>query len=85
MVKKKIIARKDFVNQVSKSKKHSLENVMEKSKEVMTSLNSLGACGISALRQIIRKQIENLDWYQNESFRILGFKEITILINKMIF
>ena len=85
MVKKKIIARKDFVNQVSKSKKHSLENVMEKSKEVMTSLNSFGACGISALRQIIRKQIENLDWYQNESFRILGFKEITILINKMIF
>ena len=78
----KKINRKDSVNKVSKSKKHSLENAMEKSKEVMTNLDSFGACGLFALSGIIRKQIETLDWYQNEFSRILRFKEITEYVSK---
>lgn len=37
-------------------------DLIEKSNEVMTSLNCFRAAGVSALREIIREQIHTLDW-----------------------
>lgn len=45
--------------------------MIKKSNEVITSLNCFRAAGVSALREIIRKQINALDWSMGYPNRVL--------------
>lgn len=53
------------------NKKFVERELIEKSKEVMTSLNCFRVAGVSALREIIRKKINELDWSMGYPMRVL--------------